>query len=118
VPLIVRLFEPPAVTDDGEVAAHRTPARQQSQREDGHPGSILFSFSGSAIKRIKAGVKPRPERPAKAQSGYGASPSGKIRSNEKKITAFRTADVALRLRSKSKTFKTALTVTEMLLEAN
>lgn len=106
------------MTDDGEVAAHRTPARQQSQREDGHPGSILFSFSGSAIKRIKAGVKPRPERPAKAQSGYGASPSGKIRSNEKKITAFRTADVALRLRSKSKTFKTALTVTEMLLEAN
>jgi hypothetical protein len=91
---------------------------RRGNSRSGKTVSRLFSFSGSAIKRIKAGVKPRPDRPAKAQSGYGASPSGKIRSNEKKITAFRTADVALRLRSKSKTFKTALTVTEMLLEAN
>jgi hypothetical protein len=98
--LIVRLFEPPAVADDGKVAAHRTPARQQLQREDGHPGSTLFSFSGSAIKRIKAGVKPRPECPAKAQSGYGASPSGKITSNEKKITAFRTADAGSAAKAK------------------
>ena len=88
VPLIVRLFEPPAVTDDGTVAARRTPTRQQSQREDGHPGSIWFSFSGSAIKRIKAGVKPRPERPAKAPSGCGTSPSGKSDRTKKRLQLF------------------------------
>ena len=59
VPLIVRLLAPSAVTNDGPIAADGTPSRQQLQRERGHPGSILFSFSGSAIKRIKAGVKAR-----------------------------------------------------------
>jgi hypothetical protein len=54
---IVRLFATLAVADDGPVSTQRTPPRQQLQRERGHPGSILSSASGSAIKRITAGVK-------------------------------------------------------------
>lgn len=63
MPLVVRLLAPPAVTDDGPVAAYRTPSWQQSQRKWDHPGSVLFSASGNAIKRIKAGVKARPGTP-------------------------------------------------------
>jgi hypothetical protein len=40
-PLIVRLLAPPAVTDDGPVAADRTPSRQQLQRERGHRESMI-----------------------------------------------------------------------------
>jgi len=54
VALVVGLLAPSAVTDDSLVAAHRTLPRQQLQRERGHPGSVLSSPSGSAIKRIKA----------------------------------------------------------------
>jgi hypothetical protein len=57
--LIVRLLSAPSVTDDGLVTAKWTPARHQMQRDHGHPGSVLSSVSGSAIKRIKAGVKAR-----------------------------------------------------------
>src|ERR1019366_9333543 len=47
--------------------------------------SVLFSASGSAIKRIKAGVKARPlQRPAKVRSGSGPSPSGKSQYRTKK----------------------------------
>jgi hypothetical protein len=59
VPFIVRLLAPPAMAHDGLIAANWTPSRQQFQGERRHPGSGLFSFSGSAIKRIKAGVKAR-----------------------------------------------------------
>jgi hypothetical protein len=58
--LIVRLFFAPSVTDDGFVTAKWAPARQQTQRNQRHPGSVLSSVSGSAIKRIKAGVKAGP----------------------------------------------------------
>jgi hypothetical protein len=57
---VVGLLAPSAVTYDGPIAAHGTPSRQQLQWKWGHPGSALFSFSGSEIKRIKAGVKARP----------------------------------------------------------
>ena len=60
---IVSLFASSAVTDDGPVAAHGTLSRQQLQGKRGHPGSALFSFSGSAINIIKAGVKARPGTP-------------------------------------------------------
>ena len=59
VPLIVRLLEPPSVTDDRPIAAQRASPRQQRKRDLGHPGSVLSSVSGSAIKRITAGVKAR-----------------------------------------------------------
>jgi hypothetical protein len=48
------------MAEDGLVAANGTASRQQAQRKRGHPGSDLSSPSGSAIKRIKAGVKARP----------------------------------------------------------
>jgi hypothetical protein len=57
--LIVRLFFASSVTDDGLVAAKWTPTRQQMQRDQRYPGSVLSSVSESAIKRIKAGVKAR-----------------------------------------------------------
>jgi hypothetical protein len=86
MPFIVRLLASLAMAHDGLIAANRAPPRQQLQGQRRYPGSGLFSSSGSAIKRIKAGVKARPfERPAKAQSGCGTSPSGKVSSNEKRI---------------------------------
>jgi hypothetical protein len=51
------LAEPPSVADDGVVLANRTAPRQKFQRH--HPGSVLSFASGSAIKRITAGVKAR-----------------------------------------------------------
>jgi hypothetical protein len=57
VNFVVRLFAALAVAYDGPVSAKWALSWQQVQRERGHPGSILFSASGSAIKRITAGVK-------------------------------------------------------------
>jgi hypothetical protein len=55
--VIVALTEPPSVADDRVVAANGTSPRQEFQRD--HPGSMLSFTSGSAIKRITAGVKAR-----------------------------------------------------------
>jgi hypothetical protein len=60
VPVIVALTESPSVADDRVVAANRTSPRQELQRD--HPGSALSSASGSAIKRITAGVKAAADR--------------------------------------------------------
>jgi hypothetical protein len=57
VPVIVGLAEPPSMADDRVVPANRTLPRQEVQRD--HPGSMLSFASGSAIKRITAGVKAR-----------------------------------------------------------
>jgi hypothetical protein len=57
VHLVMGLFAPLTVADDRLVTAQRTPPWQHPQRERGHPVSILSSASGSAIKRITAGVK-------------------------------------------------------------
>ena len=59
VAFVVGLFPPSAMTDDGVLAALRTPSWQERQRKRSHPGSDLSSGSGSAIKRITAGVKAR-----------------------------------------------------------
>ena len=56
-PIIVALAESLSVADDRVVAADGTSPRQKVQRD--HPGSMLSFASGSAIKRIKAGVKAR-----------------------------------------------------------
>ena len=45
------------MADDRVVLANRTSPRQKVQRD--HPGSMLSFASGSAIKRITAGVKAR-----------------------------------------------------------
>ncbi len=49
--------EPSSMANDRVVPANRTSPRQQVQRD--HPGSMLSFVSGSAIKRITAGVKAR-----------------------------------------------------------
>jgi hypothetical protein len=53
--LVVRLAESSSVTDDRITAANRTSSRQAFQRH--YPGSSLSFVSGSAIKKITAGVK-------------------------------------------------------------
>jgi hypothetical protein len=55
--VIVALTESPSMTDDRVVPADWTPSRQEIQRD--HPGTMLSFVSGSAIKRITAGVKAR-----------------------------------------------------------
>jgi hypothetical protein len=57
VPVIVCLAVAPSVADDRVTPANRTSPRQEGQRD--HPGSMLSFSSGSAIKRITAGVKAR-----------------------------------------------------------
>jgi hypothetical protein len=87
VSVIVRLPDSTSVADDRVVMAKRTYPRQQSERN--HPGSILSSGSGSAIKRITAGVKARRDRSLlKSDLLAGPSPSGKISFERKKNTAF------------------------------
>ncbi len=54
---VVCLPAPLAMANDGIVATQRAPPREQLHRERRHPGSVLSSASGSAIKRITAGVK-------------------------------------------------------------
>ena len=55
--IIVALAESPSMADDRVVATNWTSPRQEVQRD--HPGSMLSFASGSAIKRITAGVKAR-----------------------------------------------------------
>ena len=57
VQLVVCLPESTAVTDDRVAMTDRTSPRQTLQRN--YPGSRLSFVSGSAIKRITAGVKAR-----------------------------------------------------------
>jgi hypothetical protein len=57
VQLVVSLPQPTAVTDDRVATTKRTSSRQTLQRN--YPGSTLSFVSGSAIKRITAGVKAR-----------------------------------------------------------
>jgi len=55
--VVVRLAESPSMADDRGAAAEWAEPRQQTQRN--YPGSMLSLVSGSAIKRITAGVKAR-----------------------------------------------------------
>jgi len=56
-PVIVALTKSPTVADDRVVLANGASPRQKFQGH--HPGSALSFASGSAIKRITAGVKAR-----------------------------------------------------------
>jgi len=55
--VIMTLPESPSVANDRIVAADGTSPRQEVQWD--YPGSMLSCASGSAIKRITAGVKAR-----------------------------------------------------------
>jgi hypothetical protein len=57
VAVIVGLAESLSMADDRVLAANWTSPRQEVQGD--HPGSMLSFTSGSAIKRITAGVKAR-----------------------------------------------------------
>jgi anti-sigma factor RsiW len=59
--VIVALASTPSMADDRVVVANWTTPRQAVQRN--HPGWMLSSASGSAIKRITAGVKAAADRP-------------------------------------------------------
>jgi hypothetical protein len=61
VPVIVALASAPSMANDRVVVAHWTSPWQKRQRN--HPGSVLSSASGNAIKRITAGVKAAADRP-------------------------------------------------------
>jgi hypothetical protein len=58
--VIVGMAQPPPMADDRAVSANWTSPREKVQW--GHPGSTLSSASGSAIKRITAGVKAAADR--------------------------------------------------------
>src|ERR1700720_2626267 len=77
VPVIVGLPKPSSVTNDRVVQTNRTSPREEDQWD--HPGSMLSFASGSAIKRITAGVKARRDRSLlKSRSAAGPSPSGNV----------------------------------------
>ena len=59
--IIVALASAPSMANDRVVVTNWTTPRQALQRN--HPGSMLSSASGSAIKRITAGVKAAADRP-------------------------------------------------------
>ncbi len=61
VMFVVGLAETSSVADDRIIAADRTAPRKEIQRD--YPGSMLSFASGSAIKRITAGVKAASDRP-------------------------------------------------------
>jgi hypothetical protein len=81
---IVGLAGPPSMADDRVIAANRASPREEVQRD--HPGSMLSFASGSAIKRITAGVKARHDRPCQDSISWpGLHPPVKSVSNEKRI---------------------------------
>ena len=81
---IVGLAGSPAMADDRVIAANRAQPREKIKRD--HPGSMLSFASGSAIKRITAGVKARRDRPCQVPICWpGLHPPAKSASNEKRI---------------------------------
>jgi hypothetical protein len=90
VVVVMNLPEPAAVADDGLASARRTTAREQAQRN--HPGSELSSVSGSAIKRITAGVKARRDRFRQVSICWpGLHPPGKVSFERKEEYSFASA---------------------------
>ena len=82
--VVVGLTEPPAVANDRVVLAERAQPRQEMQRH--YPGSMLSLVSGSAIKRITAGVKAAADRRCQVSIwGPAFTLPVKSVSNEKRI---------------------------------
>ena len=82
--LVVGLFSSLPMANDGLVTAQRTQPWQHPRRERGHPGSILSSATGSAIKRITGGEGLPLTVSAKVRScGPGLHPPVKSVPNEK-----------------------------------
>jgi hypothetical protein len=88
--IVVALAEPPSVTGDRILPADGALPRQEGQRD--YPGSMLSFGSGSAIKRITAGVKAAADRRCQVSIwGLAFTLPVESVSNEKKNTAFGSA---------------------------
>jgi uncharacterized protein DUF6572 len=85
VTVIAGMTKPLPVAHDRVVTTKRTSPREKVQGD--HPGSNLSSASGSAIKRITAGVKAAADHRCQV-SIWGLHPPGKISFERKKNTAF------------------------------
>ena len=82
--VIVALTQSPPVADDRVLTANRASPREKVQRD--HPGSALSSASGSAIKRITAGVRAAADRRCQVSIwGLAFTLPVKSVSNEKRI---------------------------------
>ena len=82
--VVVVLTQSPPVADDRVITANRASPRETVQRD--HPGSALSSASGSAIKRITAGVKAAADRRCQVSIwGLAFTLPVKSVSNEKRI---------------------------------
>ena len=85
--IVVVLTQSPPVADDRVITANRASPREKVQRD--HPESALPSASGSAIKRITAGVRAAADRRCQVSIWAGLHPPGKVSLERKKNTAFR-----------------------------
>ena len=82
--VIVALTPSPPMADDRVITANRASPREKVQRD--HPGSALSSASGSAIKRITAGVRAAADRRCQVSIwGLAFTLPVKSASNEKRI---------------------------------
>ena len=73
MPLVVGRAQAPSLADDRAGPPNRASAREQVQGD--HPGVVLSSASGSAIKRITAGVRaPRRRRAYRTPTASAAGP--------------------------------------------
>jgi hypothetical protein len=73
VAVVMGMPEAPSMADDAAVPTDRALSREKIQED--YPGSALSFVSGSAIKRITAGVKARRWSPCQEWSGDRPSPS-------------------------------------------
>jgi hypothetical protein len=98
VVFIVGLAEPSSMPDDRVVLANGTSPRQEVEGD--HPGSMLSFASGSAIKRITAGVKARPlVLPARITPATGLHPPGVLIVERKKESCSELAAASPSLRT-------------------
>ena len=85
--VIVALASAPSMANDRVAVTNWTTPRQALQRN--HPGSMLSSASGSAMKRITAGVKAAADRSLPSfDLRTGLHPPGKVSLERKQNTAF------------------------------
>ena len=95
--VVVSLFAASSVPNDGVAVAERTVPRQLRQTDADYPGSALSSTTGSAIKRITAGVKACRWSYRQVRAGNWPSPSctNQCRTKRKTVHTWTSAVSAL-----------------------
>jgi hypothetical protein len=104
--VVVSLLATSSVPHDAVAVAQRTVARQLRQTDADYPGSALSSTTGSAIKRITAGVKACRWSYRQVRAGDRPSPSctHQCRTKRKTVhTRTSAASVPLRMIGRFKT---------------